>query len=496
MEMDERSGCVMAGYSKMNVLTRLTVGFLALFVAATSVSLYAIMKLNQFNKASTHMLQMGDRMTEYKERLSDALLSQMLYEQKYIVLRDNALHGYFLSAAKDFTTYLDEATAIADSLGSKEILVTIKHQHDRYRALVEKEAKHLKTHQAYGAAWYKAEKEKTVEGMIEELNNLQLYMEEDTRNRIKGLVEAGTRALRVALAMAIFSLIFGILIASGITRSITKPLSIMKRKTQEIAEGNFESPLNLSSPPEIGELARAFNLMCRKLNELDKMKSDFFSLMAHELRTPLSSIKAGISLLEKNGDRWDGEKRERVLAIVSEECGRLIGLVNSLLDLSKMEAGMISFDCAPGKVGLLIEKAIVEVEPLSVAKKVSLEYHAAEESPTVVMMDDERILQVLRNLIGNAVKFTPEGGRVQVSSKAVAGGVEISVADSGPGIPEEDRTIIFDKYRQAPAGHQAGIKGTGLGLAIAKHVVDAHGGKIWVESQLGNGSTFTFFLPA
>lgn len=485
----------MTGYSKLNVLTRLTLGFVALFAVTTSVSVYTMIKLNQFNKASTHMLDMGDRMTEYKERLSDALLTEVLYEKKYVISRDDTLYSHFLSAGKDFQGHLDESISIADTLGSKEILENIAEQHTRYRTLFEKEVKQLKSRQAYSAGWYKAEKEKVVEGMIEELNNLEMYVEEDTKNRIKGLVEAGTRALRVALAMAGFSLIFGVLLAFGITRSITNPLSIMKRKTQEISRGNFENHLDLSSPPEIGELARAFNLMCHRLSEMDKMKSDFFSLMAHELRTPLSSIKAGINLLEKSSDRWDAGKKERVLAIVSEECNRLIGLVNSLLDLSKMEAGMISFDCALGEVKPLIERTIAEIEPLAVGKRISFEFDTTGEPPAL-MMDSERILQVLRNLIGNAVKFTPEEGRIKVVLRPVAGGLEVSVADSGPGIPEEDRAVIFDKYTQAQAGVKAGIRGTGLGLAIAKHVVDAHGGRIWVESELERGSTFTVFLPA
>ena len=485
----------MAGYSKLNVMTRLTIGFLALLAATMSVSVYTIIQLNQFNKASTHMLDMSDRMTVYKERLSDALLSQVLFEKKYIISVDAALYSHFLSTGEDLARYLDEAISIADTPDSKEILVNIKGRHSRYRALFEEEAKYLRSHRVYRSGWYKAEKEKAVENMLEELNNLEISIEEDTRNRIKGLTGAGTRALKAALTMAILSLIFGIILAAGTTRSITRPLAIMKKKTQEIAGGVFESSLNLSSPPEIGELARAFNVMCDRLGEMDRMKSDFFSLMAHELRTPLSSIKAGIALLEKNDDRWEGQKKERVLAILSEECNRLIGLVNSLLDLSRMEAGMISFDFAPGEVKPLIERTIAEIEPLAVAKKISFEFDAAA-GPYPVMMDNERILQVLRNLLGNAIKFTPEGGRIRISLRPVQGGLEIAVADSGPGIPEEDRAVIFDKYKQTATGVHDKIRGTGLGLAIAKHVVDAHGGRIWVESELERGSTFTFFLPA
>ena len=484
----------MTGYSRLNVLTRLTIGFVALFVVTMSVSVYSIIKLNQFNKATTYMLDVGDRMIECKERLGNALLSEVSYEKKYVISRDYALYNHFVSAGRDFNKYLNEAAAIADTLGSKEILDNIIRQHSHFKTLVEEEEKHFKSRNAYNSGWYKAEKEKTVEAIIEEIKNLELYIEDDTKNRIEGLAETGAKALRVALVMAIFSLISGIFIASGITRSITKPLSAMKRKTQEISEGNFKNPLNLSSPPEIEELANAFNLMCDKLNEMDKIKSDFFSSMAHELRTPLSSIKAGINLLEKNVNNPETGTGERVLAIVSEECNRLIRLVNALLDLSRMEAGMIDFDFLSGEVKPLISKAIAEVEPLSMARKISVDFDASEKCPAI-MMDSERILQVVRNLLGNAVKFTPEEGSVNVFLKPVSGGLEISVADSGPGIPEEDRNMIFDKYKQAQTSVKTGIKGTGLGLAIAKHIVDAHGGRIWIENTSGRGSIFTVFLP-
>jgi two-component system sensor histidine kinase GlrK len=479
----------------MNVLTRLTIGFCALFVAAMSVNIYALVKLNQFNKASTAMLETGDRMRQYEKRLGNALLSQALYEKKYAISGEETLFTRFLTAEKDFAGNLDGAIAIADTPESKEILATIKDGHNRYGTLAREEAGRLRTRRVYRADWYRAEKERILEDMIVELNRLKIAIEEDNDKRIQTLAETGTKALKVALAMALLSLIAGVIISFAVTRSITKPLAILKRKTREIASGNFKPSLNLSSPPEIGELARAFNVMCLRLNEMDTMKSDFFSLMAHELRTPLSSIKAGINLLAKNFDRWDVEKKERVLVIVSEECNRLIGLVNSLLDLSKMEAGMITFERVSAEMEPLIDKAIAEIEPLVAAKKIRLELDTAGTPPAVVI-DSERILQVLRNLFGNAVKFTPEGGWIKVSARPVDGGVEVSVADSGPGIAGEDLEAIFDKYRQAPAGGRAGTGGTGLGLAIARHVVDAHGGRIWAESQLQKGSTFTFVLPA
>jgi two-component system sensor histidine kinase GlrK len=268
----------------------------------------------------------------------------------------------------------------------------------------------------------------------------------------------------------------------------------MRDKTAEIARGVFEANLNLPSPPEINALAQAFNSMCTKLQEVDRMKSDFFSLMSHELRTPLTSIKEGTNLFLEGKGGEVTERQKRLLTIVAEESNRLIQLVNSLLDLSKLEAGIAAFQFLKADLAPLITRVIREIEPLAEAKGIRIK-RDIQESPRV-SMDTERILQVLRNLLGNAIKFTPQGGVIEISLQAKDGVVEVCVSDTGPGIPEEQTAIIFDKFRQAVHEGSRKIQGTGLGLAIVKQIIQSHGGRVWVESAVGRGSTFRFSLPA
>ncbi|RPJ07970.1 MAG: sensor histidine kinase, partial [Deltaproteobacteria bacterium] len=232
-----------------------------------------------------------------------------------------------------------------------------------------------------------------------------------------------------------------------------------------------------------------------KLRTIDKMKSDFYSSMSHELRTPLTSIREGINLLRDGVGGEIPEKQKRLLTILTVEANRLIEVVNSLLDLSKMEAGMMTYAFDKENLGPLVERAMVEMAPLLESRKIRCEQKGFEELPPL-RMDGERILQVLRNLIGNAVKFTPAGGRVMVTARQDNQGVEVSVSDTGPGIPPAYLSTIFDKYQQAGASGSYRIKGTGLGLSIAKHIISSHGGKIWAESKPGEGSTFIFVLPA
>jgi two-component system sensor histidine kinase GlrK len=155
---------------------------------------------------------------------------------------------------------------------------------------------------------------------------------------------------------------------------------------------------------------------------------------------------------------------------------------------------MLAYNFTKADLGSLIAKAVDEVAPLAEAKEISIEQNVRELPP--VTMDSERILQVVRNLIGNALKFTPNGGVVCILARAAEAGVSVSVTDTGPGIPKPHLTAVFDKYRQAGEGGAGPMKGTGLGLAIVKHIVQAHGGKVWAESEPGHGSVFTFVLPA
>lgn len=295
------------------------------------------------------------------------------------------------------------------------------------------------------------------------------------------------------MAITTVAFLLGMLLAISITRSIIAPLARMRKKTVEIAAGALEPDLDLPSPPEIGALAQAFNTMCARLKEVDRMKSDFFSLMSHELRTPLTSIREGTSLLLEGKGGEVTEKQRKLLTIIAEESNRLIGLVNSLLDLSRLEAGMVPFNFTEDELRPLIDRTLHEVMPLAESRDIRLE-KALDDIPPV-FMDSERIRQVLRNLIGNALKFTPRGGLVRVVVRRTDEGATVAVTDTGPGIPKEHISAIFEKFRQVSPADARRLQGTGLGLAIVKHIVQAHGGRIWVESEVGKGSTFTFVLP-
>jgi len=480
---------------KLTIFSRLLTGHLIIFTLVIGMSAYAIVQISRINEVTQSVLTINNRMSDNAERLSDVVFSQVRYERKFLISKDKVFYNQFLQLKADFDRSLGEMMFIADSPQTKRILNTIKESYQNYQFLFQEELKFLRTGRSYSRDGFNREKEKATRSIIDELEKLRTYTAKNATDKIKSLHGIGTELRRIAVMMTGAFLIFGIVISLLINRSITRPLSILEKKTKDIGKGNFKEDLDISSPPELAGLAGAFNLMCSKLSELDTMKSDFFSSVTHELRTPLSTIKMGIVLLKEGIEGPLTEGQRGLLKVLEKETHLLIGLVNSLLDLSKMEAGMMRFQLEPKPIRPLIDQTLEEIGPLMEAKKINLEVLVTEALP-IVKIDSERILQALRNIVGNAVKFTPEKGRVRVSARRADHGVEVSVADTGPGIPAGNLITIFEKFQQAIPEGSHPVKGTGLGLAIAKQIITHHGGKIWAESELGHGSTFIFVLPA
>ncbi len=481
--------------ARLTIFSRVMIGYFTVLILVMAISVYAIVKLHQFNRGMRHILEIDQAILDYEKRLEDSILAQLRYDKKYIITKDATFYEQFISEKEEFKKCLAKALSMADTSEKRDSLEKVKMAYADYESLMDKEVAYVRMDQSYHRNWYDYEKENVVNGILKELGGLVIYSRTDRQDRIGDLKKFSITARSFAAIMSILAIILAIATAFFFSKSIAKPLNLLMGKTKEISGGVFECNLAIASPPEISELAKAFNLMCDRLKEVDKMKSDFFSSMSHELRTPLTSIKEGIKLLQDGVGGVTTDKQNRLLTILTAESNRLIALVNSLLDLSKMEAGMVTYAFEEGRLGPLIERVIMEMAPLVEAKKIRFEAKVSEELP-LVKMDGERILQALRNLIGNAVKFTPLGGRVTISSRLANSEIEVSVADTGPGIPKENLALIFEKFRQAPLKDSGKMKGTGLGLAIVKHIITAHGGRVWAESQPGKGSTFIFLLPA
>jgi PAS domain S-box-containing protein len=228
--------------------------------------------------------------------------------------------------------------------------------------------------------------------------------------------------------------------------------------------------------------------------EANRTKSEFLANMSHELRTPLNSVLGFSQILQKNPSNHLDDKELKYVGNIYRSGSHLLELINNILDISKVESGNMDFSPETVNIEEIIDDTIVLVEPM--AKKKSIDLHLNIKAEGLeIHVDRLKFKEIMYNLLSNAIKFTPKKGTVSVTSKCVNENVQISVSDTGIGIPEEKHRSIFDPFKQVDSSSNRKYGGTGLGLALVKKYVEMHGGEIWIESEVGVGSTFTFTLP-
>lgn len=481
---------------QLSIFKRLTIGYLAIMLFVVFLGVYVTLKLNQLSRITHAVISVESTGIRLTENLLEALFSQRSFEKKYLISRDQDFYEQFWKIEEYFSKDLERLGSLMDSSEKRKLFAQAKEIHGHYISIVKKEFGFTTEGQSYSYEELQDEKERTVDGINRRLREIIQMARIDRDKKLQASSRISSRVSRVTAITAAIVIVMGIVISFLNTRSINSPIHLLREKTKEISKGKFEELPNISSPPEIKELVDAFNLMCERLKELDEMKADFISHVSHELRTPLTAIKEASSMLLEGVFLSTPEKQNSLLTIIREECERLIKSVNKILDLSCMETKMMDYYFRQYRLVPIIEEVALKFTPIAIRNKISLDLELSHDlSP--VRIDENRIVQVIENLLGNALKYTSGGGKVIISAipkKNEKEYVEVSISDTGRGILEEDMKQIFDKFKRIDAGRET-AGGTGLGLSIAKHIIAAHGGRIWVESEPGKGSTFFFTLP-
>ncbi len=275
-----------------------------------------------------------------------------------------------------------------------------------------------------------------------------------------------------------------------LSRRILAPVESLSKAARAMARGDFSRRVEARSRDEVGDLARTFNTMAQDLSKTEEIRRSLVADVAHELRTPLSNIRGYLEAIRDGVVSPDAA----TLDSMHEEVQLLTRLIEDLQELALAESGQLTLHIQHCDLSDLVRKAVAAVQPHADAKGISI--GVAPLDTAEVQADPGRIGQVLRNLLVNATNYTPSGGAVQVTVSPVRDGVEVSVQDSGPGIPPEDLPYLFERFYRVDKSRSRATGGVGLGLTIAKRLVEAHGGAINVRSQAGSGSTFYFTLPS
>jgi two-component system sensor histidine kinase GlrK len=479
---------------RLTIFWRIILAQIALIILIMVVNFYALSQLNQLTSQSTAIVSRDMACVNEARRLLQVFLAQMRNAEKFALLQDKTFYDHFVDANTDFESGITKLATLIDSRQEQDLLGRIRQLHSQYTAALSMVLSHQPT----------ASRDRSEIGnsIATSLDGLIRAREETIARKMASAGGQAAVAARVVTWLTVGGISLAIIFAYFHARSVTHPLKKLAQELRLVGRGEFQRSLDIQTPEEVGELSRAFNWMAARLATLDEMKEAFIAHISHELRTPLTAIREGTTLLwEEISGPLTPSQRE-IVNVLRSHSERLDRFLTSVLDFSKMEAGMMEYMRLPSDLSAILARSVQTMQLTAQRKGIRLEVVDPVPLPSLVL-DEWRMGQVLDNLLHNAMKFTSAGGCVQVAAsisarESHAGGnrwVELRVSDTGAGIPVEEHERIFHRFYQSSRLLAQRDQGTGLGLAITRHIVEAHGGRIWVESQLGQGSTFIVQLP-
>jgi two-component system, NtrC family, sensor histidine kinase GlrK len=481
---------------KFTIFKRLTFGYLAIMLLVLFMGGFVSFKLNQLNHITKEINAIDSTTIRTSAHLIDALISQVGFEKKFFIAPSIDFYKQFWEINNYILQDFEILRPLVREPQLSRTIIPAEALYSRYVSIFKEEATQFDKTKAKPTPASLSEKNRITNDIHGFLQDVIKSARSNQEHKIEESSQITTQVLNTTIITAVIIFLTGSLISFLNTRQINRSIIRLQERTREIANGKFDGIIDMNAPPEIVELTNDFNTMCQRLKELDEMKRDFISHVSHELRTPLTAIREASSMLIEGTYAQSPEKQHELLAITKEECERLIESVNRILDLSRMEAKMMVYHFNDGSLATLIQKVVTKLTPIAQRKNVHLSMEVPTDLP-LVRMDVSRIGQVLENLLGNAFKFTSERDSITITASVQTrpdAYVLVTVHDSGCGMAKENLHKIFDKFHRIEDG-MGTVRGTGLGLAIAKHIISAHGGRIWAESEVGQWSTFFFTLP-
>ncbi len=488
-------------------------GYVIIALLMSAMNFYLILRLYHLNRVTNLITKVDVPSIENGEKLRDCLLELVRNKKKYIITNDKAFLELFNGKKKEFQDRLEFIEESVPHQEKRAFIHEIKKLYNTYLNTVSREFRFMGKKEIVSPnTRYEEKKKKILDQLTETIEELTFTLQTALIKKIELFQEIGYKSIKISLAITLSAALFGAIFVYFFTRSICYPIKVLKDATDNIAQGNLDCQIKVTSHDEIGNLETAFNQMCGKLKEMDQMKTDFVANVSHNLKTPLTAIREANDLLLKKIAGPVSESQTRLLNIIKEETLQLTMMINDLLDISRVEAGLMRYNFQYLDMQDIIRKSIDEIRFLAENKNIHIRYINGASLPRIIL-DRDKISQVMDNLLSNAIKFTPPGGTITIQAFEVESldmpnifrehnrlynvhsFVKVSISDTGVGIPVECHRKIFDKFQQVNNRGKGGMKGTGLGLSIAKHIVLDHGGDIWVESNMGNGSTFSFTLP-
>jgi signal transduction histidine kinase len=475
----------------MRLASKIFAASTLVILALVGVAVWSLLAVGDLVRAHRDITDRSLPALQLEVSLAEIVPRLLRVEARYLVLRDRAYGQLLKERAARARADLERLEVLLRSPAEQKSYREAVAAFATYEQLVDKESALLSRGEAGRALRLS---EGPARSAADRLDQALTQLTEATSDEV-AQAQTAVRVLESRTWTTILvTLSVSLLAAVGTTGflafRLTRSVRRLSSATGRVANGTFKEPLPVETRDEIGDLTRSFNRMALELREVEELKQQFFSQISHELRNPLTAIRASAQLLLLRAwDALDPRQRHWVQSI-DDSVDRLLSLVTRILDLNRLRGGVFPLIRQPIELDKVVARALDVLGPQAEQKGLHLEQTSAG-SGVVIAADEEALTQMLHNLVGNAIKFTPEGGSVRVAVADANTHAELTVRDTGPGIPAADLALIFEPYQQA---HQ-GRNGSGLGLAIVKGLVEAHGGSISVDSEEGKGTCFLVRLP-
>jgi len=484
-------------FARLSIFWRLALGYVTILALVIGVNLYILNQFRLLTDLGAELVTHHFPAVETAKRLITSLYSQLKSDKQYLVLRDTTLLKDFLQEAENFRKTLlalEEQEPPGEPL---EYLKKTKALHEDFHTLFLNVGVEQVDRSPAAVAAYEGKRDALIDEMTQAINAFITSQEASVGAILRDSHLRSVETQEITQRLLLMALILGLGLAGIASYSILRPLRRVKAQIRRIGQGQFGGTIPLDVPQELRDLVGTVNWMGGKLQQLDEMKSEFLANISHELRTPLTSIREGSQLLLDGIPGTLNDDQRETLTIISESSQRLNHLIGNLLDLSRMEADMVSYTFSPTDLNKLALRSIDKIKFLADRKQIHIDSRLDPGRIRLQEVDAPRMEQVFENLVSNAVKFSAEGSSVTIGSHPPTDGpgIQFTVSDTGPGIAASDLPHIFERFYQGKTPGGRTYVGSGIGLALAKRVIEAHGGRIWAESMIGKGSSLHFVIP-
>lgn len=475
---------------KLTIYKKMMLGFGVIIIIMIIASTYILFKLNAVSNAAEITLTANVQVVDLAKQLQAILRDLNVDAQKYIISRDETYFSLFVATSRQFDQLLNSLLNASSDKTERSIIRNMFQAHESFTASMLNERDSQETGYNPVRDNRRSESLKILYKSLDHLINSNQVSIENAMSRIKTTT---SRSAKVALLLIVLTLLTAVSAAFIITRTITKPIDDLIRGTEQIARGKYE-PVRVSSNDEIALLVDAVNDMSVKIKNINELRTHMMQQISHELQSPLQVILSAHDILKDQCSAMMDAEQLQMLDTIRRGINKLTIFSKQYLDLAKIDSGMMKYHMEWTDLSQIVTPLVDDAKLIAISKKITVEL--VTRAAPKVMVDAKKISIVVSNLLSNAIKYTRNDGKVRVKVGPCTLGAQVEIQDSGIGITPEELPKVFTRFYQASNISRIKSGGIGVGLALVKAFTEGHGGKVYAESVVDSGSTFTVELPS